>query len=181
MCLVNINVLNLPLIAFACWIGTYPRDQQASARHFTQSERFNNINLTSVVRFNTERHTSDAAISPQAEFEAGVYASSVVMAGRYFLYHTADRKSLVVWDMERQQPLGQLEGHDGDVELVAARGDIAVTCQIRGPVRARVWNLETMECTATLLQGPDDADTSSACCMDGGKVLLGQEDGIIKV
>ena len=101
------------------------------------------------------------------------------MAERYFLYPTADCESLVVWDMERQHVLGQLEGHD-EVEVVAARGSLAVSCQSDGPVRHRVWNLETMQCTATLPVGEEDAATSSACCMDG-KLLLGEEDGIVKV
>ena len=111
--------------------------------------------------------------------DSGIFTSSVFMAERYFLYPTADCESLVVWDMERQHVLGQLEGHD-EVEVVAARGSLAVSCQSDGPVRHRVWNLETMQCTATLPVGEDDAATSSACCMDG-KLLLGEEDGIVKV
>ena len=103
------------------------------------------------------------------------------MAERLLLYPTADFKSLVVWGMERQSTLGQLEGHDDEVSMVAARGSLAVSCQDSGPVRARVWNLETMQCTATLPEGEaGDATIYSACCMEG-RVLLGQEDGIIKV
>ena len=105
---------------------------------------------------------------------------AVTLAEHYFLYPDSNSMSLVVWDMERQHMLGQLEGHDAVIETVAARGSLAVSCQRFGPVRARVWNLETMQCTATLPVGEDDAATSSACCMDG-KLLLGQEDGIIKV
>ena len=103
------------------------------------------------------------------------------MAARFFLYPSADLKSLVVWDMERQRTLGQLEGHDGELKVVAARGGLAVTYQegyYDDPVRARVWNLETMQCTATLIVG--HADTYSACCMEG-KVLMGQSDGVIKL
>ena len=47
------------------------------------------------------------------------------MAAGFFLHPTADLKSLVVWDMERQQVLGQLEGHDGELKVVAAREILA--------------------------------------------------------
>ena len=106
------------------------------------------------------------------------------MTERYFLYPTANFKSLVVWDMERQHALGQLEGqlegrNDDMIGLVAARGSIAVCCLDSGPVKARLWNLETMQCSATLpAMEPDD--TSSACCTDD-KVLIGQDDGVIKL
>ena len=103
------------------------------------------------------------------------------MAAGFFLHPTADLKSLVVWDMERQQVLGQLEGHDGELKVVAAREILAVTYQDEygaGPVRARVWNLETMQCSATLPIGI--AKTLSACCMEG-KVLMGQNIGIIQM
>ena len=102
------------------------------------------------------------------------------MAERYFLYPTVDRHSLVVWDMERQRPLGQLEGHDDEVAVVAARGSLAVSCQRLGPIRASLWTLETMQCTAALLRGWPDNGAVSACCMDG-KVLLGLGDGSFEV
>ena len=102
------------------------------------------------------------------------------MAEPFFLYPSADFESLVVWDMERQHTLGQLEGHDGNIGLVAARGSLAVSCQYSGPVRARVWNLETVQCTATLPGGDNGAIHWSACCMEG-KVLLGKRDGIINM
>ena len=84
-----------------------------------------------------------------------------------------------MWDLDIQQNSGMLEGHDQQVSIVSARGSLAVSCQDSGPVRARVWNLETRQCTAMLPGGPNDTETFSACCMEG-KVLLGLEDGIIK-
>ena len=103
----------------------------------------------------------------------------LVMTEPFFLYPSADMKSLVVWDMERQHTLGQLEGHDDDIHAVAARQGMAVSCQFSGPVTARVWNLETMQCTATLPRGALGIDTWSVCCTEG-KVLLGQDNGFIK-
>ena len=103
------------------------------------------------------------------------------MAERYFLYPTADLKSLVVWDMERQQPLGQLEGHDDVIRVVAARGSLAVSCQHSGPVRARVWNLETMQCTASLPRVPNNVEILLSACCTESKILLGQNDGLIKL
>ena len=105
---------------------------------------------------------------------------AVFMAERLLLYSTAGGpKSLVVWDMDSQKQLGRLEGHDALVSAVAARGSLAVSSQGRGLSRARVWSLETMRCTATL-PGANDTVAFSACCMDG-RVLLGQQDGIIKL
>ena len=106
-----------------------------------------------------------------------MFTTATCMAECCFLYPTADLKSLVVCDTERQHTLGQLEGHDADIETVAARGSLAVSFQRIGPVTARVWSLETMQCTATL---PEPVVIYSACCMEG-KILLGQEDGIIKL
>ena len=101
------------------------------------------------------------------------------MVGSLFLYPTADYRSLVVWDTERKQALEQLEGHDDDIRVVAARGSMAVSTQRNSLSSARVWNLVSMQCTATL-PAYEDRRASSACCMEG-KVLLGQEDGIIKL
>ena len=103
------------------------------------------------------------------------------MAGSYILYPAADRQSLVVWDMERQQPLGQLEGHDdGEIKMVAAKGSLAVSCTGSNTFRARVWNLETMRCAATLPRGLNHSKTSSACCTDG-RVILGQYNGVFNL
>ena len=103
------------------------------------------------------------------------------MAERLFLHPTANLKSLVVWDMERQLTLGQLEGHDDNIRAVNARGSLAVSFQRKGPMTGRVWNLDTMQCTATLPGGAHYADDAySACCMEG-RVLVGQANGVIRV
>ena len=114
------------------------------------------------------------------ELENAIFDSAIFMTERLFLHPTADLKSLVVWNMEKQLVLGQLEGHDRRIDVVAARGSLAVSCQRSGSVRARVWNLETMQSAATLPGGPDDVATYSACCTEGG-LLLGQGDGVIRV
>ena len=101
------------------------------------------------------------------------------MTEPFFLYPTANSKSLVVWDMEKQHTLGRLEGHDNEINVVAAKGSFAISSQ-EDPVRARVWNLETMRCTATLPGGEDDTKTTAVCCMDG-RALLGQRDGVIRL
>ena len=111
--------------------------------------------------------------------EDGLPSSAFSVAERFFLYPAADLQSLVVWDMERQHTLGQLEGHDEVIRVVATRGSLAVSCQDNGPMIARLWNLETMRCTAILPGGADHV-TASVCCTDD-KVLLDQEDGIIKL
>ena len=82
----------------------------------------------------------------------------------------------MVRDMGSQQTiLGRLEGHDAPIRHVAARGNVAVSAQRSGPLR--LWNLTTLQCTATL---PDMPDTRASYCMEG-KVLLGSADGPIKV
>ena len=127
--------------------------------------------------------TSTRPQVPQLQFE--VLSAAVFVAEGLVIYPTANRHSLVVWDMERQQPLGQLEGHDDEIEVVAARGSLAVSCQYDGPTKARLWNLETMQCTAALPLGENVVTgytgwTWSACCMES-KVLMGQHDGIVKL
>ena len=128
------------------------------------------------------RHTRCSSTFPQVEFgyDKNVSSGAVHMAERYFLYPTTDGISLVVWDVERQQVVGHLVGHDKYIVLVAARGSLAVSYQESGPIRARVWNLETMQCTATLPDGPNGTYAKAECSMEG-KVLLGRERGVIKV
>ena len=83
-----------------------------------------------------------------------------------------------MWSMDSQTELGRLVGHDRKIAAVAARGNLAVSSQGGGP--PRLWNLEAMQCTATLPDMPGVPDTYSACCMEG-KVLLGSDDGPIKL
>ena len=77
--------------------------------------------------------------------------------------------------MDSQQELGHLVGHDKRITAIAAKGNLAVSAQYNG--FPRVWNMEALQCTATL---PDMPDVWSACCMEG-KVLLGSEAGPIKL
>ena len=90
------------------------------------------------------------------------------------IYAGADR-SLVVWNMDSQQELGHLVGHDKRITAIAAKGNLAVSAQYNG--FPRVWNMEALQCTATL---PHVLDVWSACCMEG-RVLLGSDAGSIKL
>ena len=80
-----------------------------------------------------------------------------------------------VWDMDNQKWLGSLEGHN-EVEsafsIVAARGNIAVSDHRSGP---RLWNLETLQCTATLPAADPEGDNVLAAYITGDKVFLGCE------
>ena len=82
---------------------------------------------------------------------------------------------MVVWNVDSQKELGRLVGHDARITAAAARGTMAVSAQNNGP--PRLWNLETMQCAATLPLMPA---ILSACCMSEGRVLLGS-DGPIKL
>ena len=96
------------------------------------------------------------------------------MDDNIFIHPGAD-KSLVVWNMDSQKELGRLVGHDETIRAIAARENIAVSAQVNGT--PRLWNLETMQCTATLPLMPH---AYSAYCMEG-KVLLGSAAGSIKL
>ena len=93
-------------------------------------------------------------------------------------FHPGPDNSLVVWDMDSQKELGRLVGHDQQITAIAALGNLAVSAQ-DGDGPPRLWNLETMQCTATL---PDTPYFASTCCIER-KVLLGSaaEDGLIKL
>ena len=104
----------------------------------------------------------------------------MLVTDHFFLYPSADCKSLVVWDMDRQAALGQLEGDQGDghdIRLVAARGNPAVSFQ-DGKAGYRVWNLETLQLAATVTDGPDAA--TSACCVEG-RVWVGADEFALKL
>ena len=85
----------------------------------------------------------------------------------------------MVWDVYSQQTLGKLEGHEEDIDVVAAGGNLAVSTDGSD---ARLWNLETLRCAATMpIPPPSDGNAiSSACCAEGS-ILLGREDGAIQV
>ena len=81
----------------------------------------------------------------------------------------------MVWDMDSQKERGRLVGHDQPIMVIGASGDLAVSAQFHGPIR--LWNLMTMQCTATL---PYMIHVYTACCT-GDRVLLGSAAGPIKV
>ena len=103
-----------------------------------------------------------------------MFESAIGMDDNLFFYPGADN-SLVVWDMDNQKELGRLVGHDQQITVVAVAGNLAVSTQHNGP--PRLWNLETMQCPASL---PDTPHITSTCCIEG-KVLLGSAAGPIKL
>ena len=93
----------------------------------------------------------------------------VYVTEHLFLYPDPEA-AVVVWDMDNQQEVGRLEGHDEEAfRIIAARGNIAVSNHDSGP---RLWNLETLQCTATLLD-----DKMSTASIAGNKMLLVHESG----
>ena len=106
--------------------------------------------------------------------------ASAICVNDSLLFHPGADKSLVVWDMDRQKELGRLVGHDKQILAVAARGDLEVSAQYSGPTR--LWNLEAMQCTATLpdMLLPGGHGTFSACCA-ASRVLLGSAAGPVKL
>ena len=82
--------------------------------------------------------------------------------------------------MEKQQEVGRLEGHDEEAfNIITVEGNIAVSDHDSGP---RLWNLETLKCTATLpAAGHLEEDNVLAASIAGNKVLIGCKDYGIKV
>ena len=114
------------------------------------------------------------SINPQADIPRDIFASTISVADSLLLHPGADN-SLVVWNMENQKELGRLVGHDQRIRAVEVRGNLAVTAQDNGS--ARLWNLETMRCAATL---PGLVAIAYACSLEG-KILLGSVEGPIKL
>ena len=110
----------------------------------------------------------------QADLPTTVYDSGIFVKDSLLFYPGADR-SLVVWDMDNQKELARLVGHDKPISAIAARENMAVSVQYDG--HPRLWNLEALQCTAKL---PYESILSCVCCMEG-RVLLGANDGLIKV
>ena len=82
--------------------------------------------------------------------------------------------------MDSQQAVGRLEGHDEEYfGIIAAEGNIAVSDHDSGP---RLWNMETLQCTATLPAADHlEADNVLTASIAGNKMLLGYKDRNIKV
>ena len=112
----------------------------------------------------------------QANIPANLYAATICVEDNLLVHPGAD-DSLVVWNMDSQKELGRLVGHDERITTVAARGSLAVSYQDDGPPRLRLWNLEALQCTATL---PSIHGLYPACCMED-RVLLGSTVGSIKL
>ena len=88
-----------------------------------------------------------------------------------------DGKSTVVWDMENDKRAGVLEGNTSP--YLAATPDCgiwAATCSSHDGGTAKIWNLDTMQCKATLTS----AGNQSMCCLKD-RLLLGSLEGPIKV
>ena len=98
------------------------------------------------------------------------------MSDRLMLF-PHDDKSTVVWDLENNRKAGVLEGHTSALLLAAMPdcGSWAATYSLSAPGSAKIWNLDTMQCTASLTS----AGNNSMCCLKE-RLLLGSE-GPIKV
>ena len=110
----------------------------------------------------------------QGVLPTNIYASAICVKDSLLLYAGAG-KSLVVRNIDSENELGRLVGHDQQVTAVAARGNLAISAQFNGS--PRLWNLQTLQCTATL---PDMRICRSTYCMEG-KVLLGSAAGTIQL
>ena len=118
--------------------------------------------------------TCNCMLDPQADLPNGTHSSAICVSEDHLLiYPDAASNALMVRDMDGRRTAGRLEGHDARIKSVAARGNLAVSTQVNG---TRLWSLETMQCTATLLAMPDVWSTR---CMEG-RVLLGSA-GLIKL
>ena len=117
----------------------------------------------------------DHSLNLQAELSTTTHSSAICLQGHLLLYpDLSASNSLVVWDMDNQKMAGRLEGHNAIIRGAAIMGNLAVSTQVNRP--PRLWNLETLQCTATL---PDMPAIVSACCMED-RVLLGSS-GTIRV
>ena len=103
-----------------------------------------------------------------------IYDFAILVKDNIFFYPEAASNSMVMWDMDSQQPVGRLEGQDAQIRVVGTRGNLAISAHSNGALH--LWNLETTKCTATLPMMPD---VWSICCMEG-RVLLAS-DGPIKL
>ena len=99
------------------------------------------------------------------------------MSDRLMLFPNND-VSTVVWDLENDRSVGILEGHDSTLLLSAMPycESWAATYSSKGVGTAKIWNLDTMQCMATLTS----AGISSMCCLKD-RLLLGSIEGPIKV
>ena len=94
------------------------------------------------------------------------------------------KTSTTVWDMEDDRSVGVLEGHTSTIfsAQINNNGSMAVTIPCEPVVHddelraVKVWNLGTMQCTASLISSRLLAST-----LLQDRLLLGSYDGTIKV
>ena len=105
---------------------------------------------------------------------------SVFATDGLFFHSGLEAASVVVWNMDNRQEVGRLEGHDEEAfRIIAARGNIAVSNHDGGP---RLWNLQTLQCTATAPAADMEGDYVNTASITGSKLLQGYEgDHGIKV
>ena len=90
------------------------------------------------------------------------------------------KTSTTVWDMTDGRSVGVLEGHSDNVVggALNAAGSVAMTMGRDNailPYAVKIWSLDTLQCTA------DMTSTSDTSCLLKDRVLLGSDDGIVKV
>ena len=110
---------------------------------------------------------------------SSAYALAISPGGR-FLVATNDRhKSLVVWDADSLERLGELRGHTNVLQDVAFGPDgKVITASWDGT--AKIWDLESGRALATL-RGHSGAVMAAAVSPDGALVATGSLDGTAKL
>ena len=101
----------------------------------------------------------------------------IAMSDHLMLFPNDDM-STVVWDMEKDRRAGVLEGHTSPVFLAAITdcGRWAATYSVKETGTAKVWNMDTMQCKASLTSSRNN----SMCCLKD-RLLLGSRDGPIDI
>lgn len=132
----------------------------------------------------TARLTDDSAKSGQSTNDSNstdLYIRSVCFSpdGK-FLATGAEDKLIRIWDIERQEVVTVLEGHEQDIYSLAyfPRGDKLVSGS--GDRTVRVWDLSTGKCSLTLTL-EDGVTTVAVSPIDGKYIAAGSLDHSVRV
>lgn len=132
----------------------------------------------------TARLTDDSTKSNQSTNDSNstdLYIRSVCFSpdGK-FLATGAEDKLIRIWDIERQEVVTVLEGHEQDIYSLAyfPRGDKLVSGS--GDRTVRVWDLNTGKCSLTLTL-EDGVTTVAVSPIDGKYIAAGSLDHSVRV
>jgi WD40 repeat protein/uncharacterized protein YndB with AHSA1/START domain len=110
--------------------------------------------------------------------DQGIYHGAISPDGRRAV--CTQKSVATVWDVDRQQVLHKLEGHEGGISSTAFSSDGSMICTSGGDKTVRTWEADTGTPIA-VMKGHEGGIESAVFSPDGALVASGSADGSVRL